>query len=132
MNPQALTDLIALGEGFTTEFKRGHALRPRAGDLRLRHFCICLLYIQIKLKRGHSMATAHTKVFMSNKSQAVRLPKAVELPESVREVDIVAIGSKRVITPAGESWDEWFNGPGVSDDFMSVREQPADARREKL
>ncbi len=22
MNPQALTDLIALGEGFTTEFKR--------------------------------------------------------------------------------------------------------------
>lgn len=78
------------------------------------------------------MATAHTKVFMSNKSQAVRLPKAVELPESVREVDIVAIGSKRVITPAGESWDEWFNGPGVSDDFMSVREQPAEVQREKL
>ncbi len=33
------------------------------------------------------MATAHTKFFMINKSQGVRLPKVVELPESVREVD---------------------------------------------
>ena len=78
------------------------------------------------------MATAHTKIFMSNRSQAVRLPKAVELPQSVREVDIVAIGSKRIITPAGKVWDEWFDAPGVSDDFMSAREQPADTQREKL
>ncbi len=78
------------------------------------------------------MPTAHTKIFRSNKSQAVRLPKAVELPESVREVDIVAIGSKRIITPAGESWDEWFDGPGVSEDFMSIREQPQDQQRERL
>ena len=78
------------------------------------------------------MTTVRTEVFISNKSQAVRLPKAVELPESVREVDIVAIGSKRIITPAGESWDEWFNGPGVSDDFMSAREQPADAHPRTL
>ncbi len=72
------------------------------------------------------MPTAHTKIFKSNKSQAVKLPRAVEFPESVREVDIVAIGSKRIITPAGESWDEWFDGPGVSEDFMSIREQPQD------
>ncbi len=78
------------------------------------------------------MPTAHTKIFMSNKSQAVRLPKAVALPESLREVDIVAIGSKRIITPAGESWDEWFDGAGVSEDFMSSREQPKDQQREIL
>ena len=78
------------------------------------------------------MATAHTKIFMSNKSQAVRLPKAVELPQSVREVDIVAIGLTRIITPAGKVWDEWFDAPGVSDDFMSTREQPMDTQREKL
>lgn len=78
------------------------------------------------------MATAHTKVFKSNKSQAVRLPKAVELPESVREVDIVAIGSKRIITPAGNIWDDWFDSPGASDDFMSERKQPADAQREDI
>ncbi|PCI43179.1 MAG: AbrB/MazE/SpoVT family DNA-binding domain-containing protein [Proteobacteria bacterium] len=76
------------------------------------------------------MATVHTTVFKSNKTQAVRLPKAVALPESVTKVDIVAVGNTRIITPAGESWDEWFAGKGVSDDFMSEREQPVDQERE--
>ncbi|MCU7920511.1 MAG: antitoxin [Candidatus Thiodiazotropha sp. (ex Dulcina madagascariensis)] len=78
------------------------------------------------------MATAHTKVFMSNRSQAVRLPKAVSLPDYIKEVDIIAIGNKRLITPAGGSWDSWFDGPQVSDDFMVEREQPADQERESF
>ncbi|MDE0154717.1 MAG: type II toxin-antitoxin system VapB family antitoxin [Gammaproteobacteria bacterium] len=69
-------------------------------------------------------------VFKSNKSQAVRLPKPVALPDSVKKVDIVKIGSSRLITPAGESWDAWFDGPGVSDDFMTEREQPETQARE--
>ena len=71
-------------------------------------------------------------VFKSNKSQAVRLPKPVALPESVKKVDIVKLGNARLITPAGEGWDFWFDGPGVSDDFMSEREQPAMQTRESL
>ena len=78
------------------------------------------------------MTTAHTRVFTSNKSQAVRLPKAVQLPASVREVEIVAVGLKRIITPTGKAWDEWFDAPGVSDDFMSTREQPAEVQRENF
>lgn len=78
------------------------------------------------------MAKAHTKVFMSNRSQAVRLPKPVALPEPVKEVEIIAIGNKRLITPAGGSWDSWFDGPAASDDFMTAREQPAEQKREKL
>lgn len=78
------------------------------------------------------MTAAHTKVFKSNRSQAVRLPKSVAFPESIREVDIVAIGNTRIITPAGKSWDSWFDSPGVSDDFMLEREQPADQHREAL
>lgn len=66
-----------------------------------------------------------TTVFKSNRSQAVRLPKAVSLPEDVKHVEIVAVGRTRIITPAGERWDSWFDGEGVSDDFMSDREQPA-------
>ncbi len=73
-----------------------------------------------------------TKIFKTNKSQAVRLPKAVALPESVSVVDIVAVGNTRIIVPAGESWDVWFDGPGVSDDFMAEREQPEDQLREAL
>lgn len=68
------------------------------------------------------MTAIHTTLFKSNKTQALRLPKPVALPDSVKKVDIVAIGNTRIITPAGESWDQWFNGHGVSDDFMPGRD----------
>ncbi|ELY4483314.1 antitoxin [Cronobacter turicensis] len=71
-----------------------------------------------------------TTVFKSNRSQAVRLPKAVALPEDVKHVDIVAVGRTRIITPAGESWDSWFDGDSVTSDFMTAREQPGDQDRE--
>ncbi len=69
-------------------------------------------------------------VFKSNKSQAVRLPKPMALPESVKQVDIVRLGRARLITPAGEAWDSWFDDEGVTDDFMREREQPASQERE--
>ena len=77
------------------------------------------------------MAHVHTKIFKSNRSQAVRLPKEVAYPETVKEVEITAIGNKRIVAPAGQSWDDWFDGPGVSSDFMSERQQPNDQFREE-
>ncbi|MBN3063643.1 antitoxin [Pectobacterium aquaticum] len=71
-----------------------------------------------------------TTVFKSNRSQAVRLPKAVALPDDVKQVDIVAIGRTRIITPAGDSWDSWFEGESVTPDFMITREQPDEQVRE--
>ena len=76
------------------------------------------------------MGCVKTKIFKSNRSQAVRLPKEVAFSESVRDVEIVAIGKKRIIFPAGQSWDEWFDGHGVSSDFMVQRQQPGDQHRE--
>ena len=78
------------------------------------------------------MASVKTRIFKSNMSQAIRLPKQVAFPESVKDVEITAIGNKRMIMPASQSWDEWFNEPGVSTDFMTVRIQPEDQRRETL
>ena len=78
------------------------------------------------------MSKVHIKVFKSNKSQTVRLPKPVALPDAIVEVEIVEVGNTRIITPAGGSWDNWFDGPGVSNDFMASREQPADQERESL
>ena len=78
------------------------------------------------------MACVKTKIFKNNRSQAIRSPKEVAFPESVKDVEITAIGNKRVIVPASQSWDEWFNEPGVSTDFMTVRIQPEDQRRETL
>lgn len=71
-------------------------------------------------------------IFQSNRSQAIRLPKAVALPDDVKRVDVVAIGRTRIITPAGESWDSWFEGEGVTADFMDEREQPADQVRDSF
>ena len=71
-------------------------------------------------------------VFKSNKSQAVRLPKPVALPDDVRKVDIVVLGRARLIAPAGEAWDSWFDGEGVTEDFLSEREQPLEQNRESF
>lgn len=71
-------------------------------------------------------------LFMSNCSQAVRLPKAVAMPNDVKRVDVIAIGRARVITPVGEAWDSGFNGDSVTADFMAEREQPADQEREPV
>ena len=64
-------------------------------------------------------------VFLDNGAQAVRLPEAVALDDDVRQVTVVALVRARVIAPVGESWDSWFDGPGVSPDFMAERKQPA-------
>lgn len=71
-------------------------------------------------------------VFKSNRSQAIRLPKAVALPDDVKRVDVIAIGRTRIITPAGESWDSWFDGLRASSDYMAERDQPADQEREEF
>lgn len=76
---------------------------------------------------------AKSTIFKSNKSQAVRLPKAVAFPEGVRQVEIIKVGNARLITPVGRRWDEFFlNGPHVSDDFLNDREQGIAEEREPL
>lgn len=47
-------------------------------------------------------------IFRSNNSQAARLPKAVAFPGDVNEVEIIAIGSSRLICPVGRRWDTFF------------------------
>lgn len=79
-----------------------------------------------------NMTCVKTKLFKSNRSQAVRLPKDIAFPEGMKDVEITKIGSKRVIVPANQSWDDWFEGPGVSKDFMNERDQPEDQVRDIL
>lgn len=72
------------------------------------------------------------KVFRNNKSQAVRLPKPVALPDSVKEVEVTVVGDSRLISPVGKSWDRFFDGRGMSPDFMVSRDQPPDQEREPI
>jgi antitoxin VapB len=74
---------------------------------------------------------AITKLFLSNRSQAVRIPADLRLPDSVKEVEVRACGQERIIAPVGRSWDSFFlDGPGVSDDFLSERADQEQAERE--
>lgn len=71
-----------------------------------------------------------TTLFLSNRTQAVRLPKSISFPEGVKHVEVITVGRSRLITPQGELWDSWFDEEGASPDFMSTREQPSDQERE--
>ena len=74
---------------------------------------------------------AITKLFLSNRSQAVRIPADLRLPDSVKEVEVRACGQERIIAPVGRSWDSFFlEGPGVSNDFLSERADQEQAERE--
>ena len=66
--------------------------------------------------------TARTTIFLSNRSQAVRLPKSVAFGPGVREVAVLKDGARRVIVPADAVWDDFFAAPGID---LGVRAQPA-------
>lgn len=76
---------------------------------------------------------ATTKLFMANRTQAVRLPKELAFPPEVTEVEIIRQGRGVLIVPKGKSWDDFFeNGPFMDDDFMSERVQPPAEEREEF
>lgn len=72
-------------------------------------------------------------VFVNNRTQAVRLPVDVRLPEGVHKVEIRVRGNERILTPIGQTWDSFFlDGPGVSDDFLPERADQHQPERESL
>ncbi len=72
-----------------------------------------------------------TTVFTNNRSQAVRLPAELRLPEGVKRVDVRARGVERIISPIGHAWDSFFiDGPQVDDDFMASRASQEQPERE--
>ena len=74
---------------------------------------------------------AITKLFFSNRSQAVRIPADLRLPDSVKEVEVRACGQERIIAPLGRSWDSFFlDGPTVSQNFLVDRASQEQAERD--
>lgn len=76
---------------------------------------------------------ATTRLFSSNRTQAVRLPKAVAFPEGVDQVEVLVIGEARLIVPRGRRWGSFFaDGPFAEPGFMEERGQPGRQTREDL
>lgn len=72
-------------------------------------------------------------LFTNNRTQAVRLPAELRMPEGVKHVDVRARGVERIIAPVDRAWDSFFLGAEtVSEDFMSERETQAQAERESF
>ena len=76
---------------------------------------------------------ATTTVFTNNRSQAVRLPADLRLPDTVKQVSVRARGKERIIAPLESSWDSFFHdGHTVSDDFLQERAPQQQTTRESL
>jgi antitoxin VapB len=74
-----------------------------------------------------------TTVFTNNRSQAIRLPAELRLPDNVKRVDVRARGCERIIAPVGQTWDSFFlNDTGVADDFIEERASQEQAERDAL
>ena len=72
-------------------------------------------------------------VFVNNRTQAVRLPLDVRLPDGVHKVEIRVKGQERIIAPIGQTWDSFFlDGPRVSDDFLPERASQQQPERDLL
>lgn len=72
-----------------------------------------------------------TTVFTNNRSQAIRLPTELRLPENVRRVSVRAVGCERIIAPLNRTWDSFFlEGPQFPDDFMPSRAGQQQVERE--
>ncbi len=70
-------------------------------------------------------------VFTNNRTQAVRLPADMRLPEDVKQVSVRAVGKERIIAPLHSSWDSFFTSQTkATDDFMVERASQAQAERE--
>ena len=52
------------------------------------------------------------------------------LDESIEKVFITVIGKARIITPIENTWDDWFDAKGATEDFMQERSQESDTHRE--
>lgn len=72
-------------------------------------------------------------VFMTNRSQAVRLPAEVRFSEEIKKLSVRVLGNDRILSPLNQSWDSFFlNDQAVSDDFMNEREIAFQPDREAL
>ncbi len=74
-----------------------------------------------------------TTVFTNNRSQAIRLPAELRLPDGVKKVDVRARGCERIIAPLAHTWDSFFlDGMQAADDFLETRASQEQSPREAL
>ena len=98
--------------------------------LQDKKLCYILLQYTFVLRRNIMSVST---VFTNNRTQAVRLPADVRMPEDVKQVTVRAKGKERIIAPLQSSWDSFFMADTqASDDFMLSRATQTQPERESL
>ena len=70
------------------------------------------------------------KLFRSNRSQAVRIPKEFEFPANVTDVGFERQGDKLVLVPKIMSWDEFYQRfPPGDFEFPDIEDLPQQERK---
>ncbi len=88
------------------------------GDFR--HILMYMLSSEVAIIRT-------AKIFMNNRSQAVRLPKDFQFNTS--EVFIRKQGDEVVLSPRPSDWSAYLASPGASEEFMEgVEDLPMQER----
>lgn len=75
-----------------------------------------------------SKMTRKGKLFKSNRSQAVRIPKDLAFPDNVKDILIRRSGNQIIITPEASSWDDFFAKLPIDDDFVAPEDFPPQER----
>ncbi len=74
--------------------------------------------------------TDTAKVFMSGRSQAVRLPKSFRF--ACDEVAIRRDGESLVLSPMYAGWDDYLaNAPRIGDDFVEIMDKREELPQEQ-
>lgn len=75
-----------------------------------------------------------TTVFVTNRTQAVRLPADLRLPDHLKQVVVRARGMERIISPANAVWDSFFDQDptDLAADFLEERAEQVQADRESF
>ncbi|MDP3331940.1 MAG: type II toxin-antitoxin system VapB family antitoxin [Methylococcaceae bacterium] len=70
-------------------------------------------------------------VFITNKSQAVRLPVEARFNENIKKVFIRRHGEELILCPVENTWDSFFLiDEKVTDDFLTERADRTESIRE--
>ncbi|MFC0633468.1 type II toxin-antitoxin system VapB family antitoxin [Brevundimonas balnearis] len=59
------------------------------------------------------MTLPRATVFKTNRSQAVRIPKAVAFPDDVKELVVIREGRGLLLVPPDDVWATFFDRPGI-------------------
>ena len=69
-----------------------------------------------------------TRLFESNKTQAVRLSKEVAFPSDVKNVEVMRVGRSVIISPVGERWTDFFDNVPACPGFERPDQLPLQDR----